>query len=436
MRKKGKYKAIFSKIFNNSLAKGSITYSLSSIINSAIPFFLLPILTRVLTPSDYGIVSIYSILISIFSIFIGLNLQGAINREYFNKKVDFKIYIFNCLIITIISFSIAYAICAIFSKQIFLLTKFPSEYLWTVMLASLFLQFLAFLLSIYQAEKKAVKFSAFQISQTVINVTLSIALVVVLKKGWQGRIYANLIAAVSVGAVALLILIFKYSKAKISLEYIIRSLKFGVLLIPHTMGGLLMSLFGRLVIANTLGLADTGLYTAALQIASILSIIEDSFNRAYAPWLYEKLNLNNGQVKLKIVKFTYIYFIIVFIFSLMLGISSPYLVKIFLGKDFSNSAPIILWIAIGAAFNGMYYMVTNYIFYVYKTHILAAITMICGVTNIPLTIILTKNNGAIGAGQAYAFSHMLSFILTWLLSSRVYKMPWKIQIRSFLPRKI
>ncbi len=425
MRKKENISVMLNRIFNNSLAKGSITYSLSSIINSAIPFLLLPILTRVLTPSDYGIVSIYNILISIFSIFIGINLQGAINREYFNKAVDFKTYIFNCLVITLISFFIVYTICTIFSNEIFLLTKFPSEYLWTVLLASLFLQFLAFLLSIYRAQKNAVKFSAFQISQTVINVALSIALVVILKKGWQGRIYANLIAAVSVGAVALLILILKYVKAKISLEYIIKSLKFGAPLIPHAVGGLLISFFSRLVIANTLGLADTGLYTAALQIATILSIIEDSFNRAYAPWLYEKLNLNSDQVKLKIVKFTYLYFIVVFIFALILGISSPYLVKILLGKDFSKSAPIIIWIAIGAAFNGMYYMVTNYIFYAYKTHILAAITITCGVINIPLTIILTKANGAIGAGQAYALAQLLSFVLTWILSSRVYKMPWK-----------
>jgi O-antigen/teichoic acid export membrane protein len=120
-------------------------------------------------------------------------------------------------------------------------------------------------------------------------------------------------------------------------------------------GGLLISFFSRLVIANTLGLLIGTLYSS-LQIATILSIIEDSFNRAYAPWLYEKLNLNSDQVKLKIVKFTYLYFIVVFIFALILGISSPYLVKILLGKDFSKSAPIIIWIAIGAAFNGMYYM--------------------------------------------------------------------------------
>jgi len=425
MQKKEKYLAFLNKIFNNSLAKGSITYSLSSIINSAIPFFLMPILTRVLTPADYGITAIYSILISIYNIFIGINLYGAINREYFNKQLDFNRYIFNCIIILLSAFLIVFTFSVLFSKQISSWAKFPSEYLWTAIIASLFFNFQAFLLSIYRAQKNAIKYSVFQIGQTFINFALSIILVVLLKKGWQGRIYANLIASVSFGIFALIILLFNYSKAKISFEYIGKSLKFGLPLIPHALGGLLISLFSRLVIANTLGLADTGLYTAALQIATILSIVEDSFNRAYAPWLYEKLNSNNDHVKLRIVKFTYLYFIVVFIFALMIGLSSPYLVKILLGKDFSKSAPIIIWIAIGAALNGMYYMVTNYIFYAYKTHILAAITITCGVINIPLTIILTKANGAIGAGQAYALAQLLSFVLTWILSSRVYKMPWK-----------
>ena len=411
-------------IFNNSLAKGSLVYTISSVINAAIPFFLLPILTRVLTPEDYGIVSIYTMLVSIYNIFMGLNLHGAINREYFNKDINFKVYVFNCIFVTSVAFSIISLISFIFSSQISNITKFPSQYIWNVIITSLFMQFLLLLLSIYQAQKKAIKYSIFQIVQTVINFTLSIILVVLLKQGWQGRLWANLIAYIIFGVVALIVLFLYYSKFKISINYILKSLKFGAPLLPHSLGGMLIAMWSRFVIANSLGLTETGLFTAAFQIASILTIIEDSFNRAYAPWLYEKLNLNNEQIKLKIVKFTYLYFASVFIFALFLGISSPYIVKILLGKDFTESAPIIIWIALGTAFNGMYYMVTNYIFYTYKTHILANITIFCGILNIPLTVFLTRINGTIGAGQSYAIIQFLFFILTWILSSMVYKMPW------------
>ena len=90
------------KILSSSLLKASGIYSITSVINSAIPFLLLPILTRYLTPSDYGIVSMFGTLVSITSVFVGVNIHGAIQREYFNKEnIDFKQYIGNCLIILV-----------------------------------------------------------------------------------------------------------------------------------------------------------------------------------------------------------------------------------------------------------------------------------------------------------------------------------------------
>ncbi|NLK71578.1 MAG: flippase, partial [Clostridiales bacterium] len=82
------------------------------------------------------------------------------------------------------------------------------------------------------------------------------------------------------------------------------------------------------------------------------------------------------------------------------------------------------WIALSYAFDGMYKMVVNYIFYAQKTYILAWITFLAAGINIILNYLLIKINGAIGAAQATTATFALQFLLTWFLSSRVYKMPW------------
>jgi O-antigen/teichoic acid export membrane protein len=243
----------------------------------------------------------------------------------------------------------------------------------------------------------------------------------------MGRIYAQLTAYLIIGNVALLILILKYSKIKVNVSYIKKALSFGLPLVPHALGGMLITMTGRVIVNAKLGIDQTGIYTVATQIGSIIGILATSFNYAYVPWLYDKLNKKDQSTNLRIVKLTYIYFIIIIISGLALGIISPVILKILVGKEFQNAASIIIWIALGNSFNGMYYMVTNYIFYSYKTYLLTIITLIVGLLNIGLTYYLVSIHNLAGAAQSFMISNALSFLVTWIVSASVFKMPWNIR---------
>lgn len=415
------------KIIRSSLFKASGIYTLTSILNSAIPFFLMPVLTRYLTPEDYGIVAMFTVLMSIVGVFTGLSVHGAINRVYFEKDVNFKEYVANCLFILIGSSLLTFIIVFIFLKYISKFSGIPSNWVLISVICSFF-QFITLSnLVIYQAKMQAKYYSLIQIGQTILNFGLSVLLVVVLKMNWQGRLIANFLAVLLFGVLSFIILSKNYVEWKFNKDYIIHALKFGIPLIPHTIGGLLIATSSRFIITNMLGLREAGLYTAGFQIAMIIGIFADAFNRAYAPWLFDKLNSNDSIIKLKIVKFTYLYFMSIVIFALLLGFMAPILVNFFLGKEYYASKDVIMWISLGNAFNGMYYMVTNYIFYVYKTHILTWITFINGLLNVLLTISLVKYNGIEGAGQSYAIIMLFFFLLTWITSTKLYRMPWGLR---------
>lgn len=416
-----------SKFFQSSLFKASGVYGVTSILNSAIPFFLMPVLTRYLTPEDYGIVSVFTTLASILGVFIGLSIHGAINRVYFEKEINFKEYISNCLLILLISFVSVFLAVLTFSNYISKFSGVPVNWVIFAVIFTLF-QFLILLnLVIYQAKMQAKYYAIFQLGQTIMNFVLSIIFVVVFGMNWQGRLIANSIAVMFFGFISFYTITKNYLDLRLNKKYLIHALKFGVPLIPHTLGGLFMTTSSMFIITNILGLTETGIYVVGLQIGSIISILADAFNRAYAPWLFSKLNLNDESVKIKIVKFTYFYFFCIIFISLILGVSAPLIVDVLLGKSFQASSEVIIWIALGSAFKGMYYMVAGYIFYVYKTYFLIWITFFNGIINIPLTIFLTKINGVIGASQAYCMILLLMFIMTWMLSSKVYKMPWDLR---------
>src|SRR3990172_2016375 len=75
---------ISNRIRSSAFVRSSFVYLVGSVLNSALPMLLLPVLTRYLTPTDYGIVATSTVLVQIFTIILGLNAFGLISRSHFD----------------------------------------------------------------------------------------------------------------------------------------------------------------------------------------------------------------------------------------------------------------------------------------------------------------------------------------------------------------
>ena len=415
--------------FNSKLVRSAGIYTVTNVINSAIPFLLLPILTRYLTPEDYGIISMFGVLVSLVTPFTGLSINGAIARMYYEKEnVDIKEYITNCIYILVFSTALVSILFTLFAGVISKIISLPVQILWVVIAIS-FAQFITrIVLTLWQVQVKPLQYSAYQISQTFVNASLSIWLVVAVGLAWQGRIFAQLITFSVFTVIGIIILLKnKWLKFRYNPSYIKHALGFGVPLIPHALGGVIMTMTDRVFITNMVGIETTGIYTVGYQIGMIINLLATSFNQAYVPWLYEQLKANIFTKKIKIVKFTYLYFVAIVAMALGLSFFAPGFLNLFVGEQFTGSSIFVVWIAIGYAFNGMYLMVVNYIFYAQKTSYLAWLTLGSAVLNIGLNYVIISKYGAIGAAQATTIIFLIRFILTWILCSKVYKMPWNLR---------
>ncbi len=409
-----------------SLIKNASIYTFSNIINSALPFLLLPILTRYMSPSDFGIVAMFSVMVNIVSPFTGFSVHAAIQRQYYEKEtVDIPTYVANCLLILLCGGIIVSIFLYCFLDSISVLSSIPNNWIWAVVVVSMFQFIILINLSLWQVTLKARTFAWYQFSRTVVNILLTLLFVVGMRLSWQGRIAAQIYTMALFGLVSFFILHKgNWIQYRVNRTYIINALKFGIPLVPHTIGAVMMTMTDRFFITNMVSIHATGLYSVGYQIGMIICIIENSFNQAYVPWLFDCLKMENKSTNLMIVRMTYIYFFIIVGLAIGLSILAPFFLKFFVGKDFAGATIFIFWIALGYAFSGMYKMVVNYIFFVQKTYILAWVTFSCALVNVLLNYILIKLNGSIGAAQATTITFFLSFIFTWILSNKVYKMPW------------
>ncbi|TWU69332.1 hypothetical protein AYI74_06065 [Shewanella algae] len=229
------------------------------------------------------------------------------------------------------------------------------------------------------------------------------------------------------------ILLLKGEHLKIvlpKLSDIKNALDFGVPLIPHVFGVFLLSSVDRIIIGHELGLSSAGIYMLAVQVSMALNLIFNSINKAYVPWLYKSLSENNYEIKLYIVKNTYLYFLSLAFIAILGFTLAPIVIGFVVGDKFKIASEYIGWLILGQVFTGMYLMVTNYIFYSKETKILSLITILSGMLHVFMLFLLTPKFGLYGACYSFVFCMAIRFLLVWYLAAKKIKMPWILNKES------
>lgn len=412
-----------------SLAKSSLVYLLSNITNAAIPFLLLPILTRMLSPMEYGKIAMFQTLVAGLVAFVGLNAVGAANRQFYdhnNTSQELSQYNGSCLQILLGSSILLLIFCTLFSDFLVEFLSIPSSWIYSALLFSSLSFVMNLRLGQWQVRGEAFKFGVLQISNSLFNMGLSLLLVVALHNGAQGRVDAQVIAA-GLSAVAAIYLLIKDKLVSLycwRLDYLKQALQFGVPLIPHVFGFFLLSAVDRFVINQRLGLGQAGIYMVAVQLSMALNIVFDAINKAYVPWLFEILKRNKMAEKQRVVKYTYLYFMLLLLIAPIPFLIGPWAIVMIAGEEFRPAGEVIGWLCLGQIFGGMYLMVTNYIFYAKKTGVLSVITISSGLLNVLLMIVMVNKYGLIGAALAFVMAKLVQFAVTWWLSYSVLDMPW------------
>jgi O-antigen/teichoic acid export membrane protein len=416
------------EIIKRSFLSGSAVYLFSNILAAAIPFALLPILTRYLTPAEYGEVAIFQTLLAGIGAFIGVSAQGAASVKYYDdhvSKSEFKYFVGNCFLVLTATTALVILVVFVFRRSLSEWLAISSQWIFLSVVVSSATFVISMRMCQWQVRKRVKNYGVLQVSQSLINMLFSLLFVVYFLQGAAGRIWVLSVVSIAFALIALLML---YKDDLLSFAwrptYLREICSFGVPLIPHSVGLFLLSSVDRFVINAKLGLTQVGAYMVAVQLVGVMGLVFEAINNAYVPWLFERLKRNQMEEKKKIVRWTYAYCIVLLVgVALAFAIGPPLLILI-AGEKYSSAASVIGWLALGNAFNGMYFMVTNYIFYSKRTALLSLSTIASGLINVGLLMLFVEFIGLRGAAIAFATSMGVKFLLTWYVAQLRHPMPW------------
>lgn len=411
------------------MIKNSIIYLLSSIISKAVPFLLLPIMTKYLNPTEYGLLSIYTIMISFFYAFIGMNMQANISKNFFKiSKNEMSFYIGNILFILSLTFtlySIITYIVSLFFSSIF---SIPSQWLFLLPFMSVVMMINELNTTILQNEQRAYIFGLFEISNSTIKMGLTILFLVIFSMGWYSQVIGTLLGGLILSSIGIIYMkkrdyiTLKYDKEKIK-----SILNISFPFIPHLLGGIVIAMSDRLFIEKMVSLKAVGIYSVGYMFGMVVLLFTDAFIKAWSPWFYKNLAEVTDSKKNKIVKYTYIYIILLFVLAIGISICAKFILPYFVDIKYYGANQYILWISLGYAVQGVYKIFFPYLVHINRTSFLAISTVVAALLNLILNYFLIKLFGTIGAAYATILAFMVSAIMVFWYQQKNYYMPWFIR---------
>jgi len=407
--------------------KNSAIYALANIMARGLNFLLVPIFTRCLTPSDYGILALAGMVSGLTTTTLSFSIEGAASQLYllphegndrrslYGTMLAFWIVVPGTIVILIQYLGMA--------GRINFINGMPfNPYLKLVLWAGYFNIFITLPIVIYTTLQKSIQAMVLNLCIAILTTFLNLVFVVFLHKGVLGYLRANLIAA-AVGAIIGLFLTVRVSSLDLSWEKLRAILTFSLPLVPHSAANWALSLADRFVLQRFVETKQIGLYLLGYQFGGLVMIASTSINSAFYP--IANNYLSDAAQKENVPRLgTYAFLAIAYCGGVAATLGGD-LILILTPLQYHPAARVVPWIACGFVFHGAYLIFSRGTFYSQKTATIPVLTIIAAVINIYINYLTIPIFGIIAAAVNTAVAYAILAVLHAWLAHRMHPIQWE-----------
>ncbi len=395
----------------NREAKASLWYVASNLISRGAGFLLTPIFTRLLSPEEYGIYSIYISLMGIFTVISTLEMSGAVMYRGLAKFEGEGCERFTSSVLG------AQCLLSLLSVTLYLvlapaINKLTS--LGTALTLLLLIQiFINAILGIFFASRRYSgryrSVSAVNIMTGIITPLLALILIAL---GYRvtARIAASLIVT-GIFAIPIFRKMILHGGGVFWKKGWKLIFRLAIPMLPHYLSMSLIAQSDRIIIAHTVGEAAVGKYSAAYSIGFMLSLVSGGIQLALTPWIQKKLARGSVEkVKEAISAASRLTVLATLGFMLLL----PEVFRLAVAREYFEALPVAYTVALSVIFSFLSAAAANCLLHYEKPLLITKNSVICAVISILSCIMLTHSIGYIGG----AVSTLAAYALLLILNTR------------------
>lgn len=387
--------------------KNVLIYLISDTLSKAVPFLLLPLYTRFLSPEQFGNIAIFNILVEVLMVLVTFGAHNYYRIEYFktNNKEKLLSNVFANVFILYPIFVLL--VCGYIYSGIN-----PGEqsngWLFVTVIIALTHTLALLVCAKFQCEENAINIGIVNLSSTISAATITVGLLY-LGLEEPARYIGYFISSLLMLAVAFLL--FSKSGESISpIKYGVSTpgLRFGLGLIPHTLSWWLRSGLERMMIAKYVSLVQVGLFTIAAQISFVLVVFSNAINQAFTPKILNYL----AQGEFKKTYFLMFKILIVYVLTTVVFCAGALLgFDLVFSNEYIEAKVILPWLFVSCLLHAMINLLSNVLQFFKKVKTLSLITGGTSVLHIMIVLVIIESHGVFGVLYSSIFTYMCSFVL-------------------------
>jgi O-antigen/teichoic acid export membrane protein len=423
--------------------ENSFFYTFSSLLVKAIGFFLLPVYTLFLTPTDYGITNLVTGFNGVATFVVAFSLYKAVMRfyaDYKNDKEKLKCFYGTVVVFAFLS-SVIFLFLGIVLNRFLISWFFDGISFFPIVLIVLvtlcFSTLHALHQSMLQGMQKGKKLTIINLTVFFLQVGLNLIFIGIFKLGAVGVLLATLI--VNIGYFFFMINDLKKNdliKLCIDLTILREALKYSIPIMPHNLSTHIASFASRVFINKGGSLADVGLYGVASQFGAIIDVIQVSVNKAFAPWFYDVMNRKDEEAKAEILSMSKVLLVLYSLLYLLIGLFSQEVVLLMTNERYAMAWTVIPILVVAFSIKSIYYFYVNILFYHKEAARKIFIATVTGsFFDIVLAAFLVPGFGMYGAAVAFLIAKVIVVSMVVFMARKYNDIGYRLvdMLKTILP---
>jgi len=416
------------RIALNQLAKGSLIYGIGSALQRFIGLLLLPFFTSVLTPEDYGIVALVSLIGIAMNGLLTLGTGNSMGLLYFKQEDLSKrpTIIWTTVVLMTLNgllwYSLLWLIAPTFSELMFQTAEYANLILLTFLgsvLVAMTDPWLAFL----RMEELAKKYVLITVPGALLTTAISVFLVLYLRWGVVGLLLAGTLGSAIMLGVTWLV-VGRNIGYKLDSNLFLPLVRIGFPSIFGLFAFLLIDYADRQMIERMLGLVDLGIYSVGYSFGMVMMVAMTAFSTAWPPFFMSYVNKQDEARKVFAHVLTYYVLGFGSLVVLFFLVARP-ATLLMTAPNFHDAWVVVGLVAAAYALKGCYLILLPGIYFGSKLKWQSIIEWVAAIMNIGLNILLIPIYGILGAAIATFISYLSLPVLAWLVARSYLKVDYE-----------
>jgi O-antigen/teichoic acid export membrane protein len=410
------------------LGKHTLVYGLGVWTTGAVSFFLVPVYTRYLSPSQYGVLELLNRSLQIAIMVMALGLRVTIIRFYYeHDDADYRRRMAGSATGLLLGLGgLAAAASLVISPAAAHLLLGSAGYAGLVRLMLLTCAAeLALLtpLTLMQARTQSVAFTATRLSQFLLAIGLNLMLVAVMRRGLAGAMWATFVSA-ALPAVALTAYSLRREGLRLSREVTRQMLRFGLPLVPAGLLAFVINSADRYFLIAYVDTRAVGIYALGYKFGLLLSmLVLEPFMRIWTPFQMGVLQRKDAPRIFGRV-LTYVLGAALWC-GLAISVVAKDVVHAVSNPAYLDAHRVVPVVVLAYVFWGASLVFDGGIYISKQTAYKPILLGAAAALSVTLNVLLIPRMGMMGAAWAVLVSYAFFAALTWAVAQRLYPIPYE-----------